>query len=679
MAQRKIKTRSWYDRSVRREPEISFASVLKLPFPAERPEISRQGVVSIASSSSSERPCREVRAIRLSAAPLVPLLTAFSAGIAIDHLLDPCDAPTWINLALAAITVGCLALRRQLVSSLAIIAAILAAGGAWHHVCWNDRSPHDLSWSVTETPRPAWIQGVITEVMGTRTSPGYGTGDPDRVLSRIHLAITAISSGSRWQTAEGRAILTVSGDRTDLRAGQPIEAAGQLSTVSGPLNPGEFDYRTFLRTRGIFLRFSVDGPSGISVDPYGAEWPFTRLLGDLRAYCRTRLTAQLDDRTAPLASALILGQRDEIDPEINDAFARTGTTHLLAISGLQLQALAFFFAWVFRLLFIPRRPASVAVGAITVGYAVLVGLAPSVVRSAVMTLTFCLAAFVERPTRSANTLALAGFVTLACNPFYLFDVGCQLSFLAIAALIWLVPRARSLVQELKSGINAALHRPSQPIEELKKKFEPGWRKRFRWLTSWIAQMMLTSAVVWLAALPLVALRFHLASPIGILLNIPLIPLTTIAMILGATGLGLGMIWTPLGSLPILGAEMLLRLTEAIVRWGVSQRWGHCFVAGPSLSWVVAFYALLALAAVASWAADRGLRLGKRQTWLGVLWASVVLPLIPGWLLLGDGRAAAPRGDLLAVGHGLAVSLQLEDGYTILYDCGRLRDPRVGRR
>ena len=83
--------------------------------------------------------------------------------------------------------------------------------------------------------------------------------------------------------------LTVAGDRTDLRAGQPVEAAGQLSRVAGPLNPGEFDYRAFLRTRGIHLRL-VGGQSRRASRsiPAGTEWRFTRWLGDLRALAAGR-------------------------------------------------------------------------------------------------------------------------------------------------------------------------------------------------------------------------------------------------------------------------------------------------------------------------------------------------------------------------------------------------------
>jgi competence protein ComEC len=641
--------------------------------------ITMQRVASVVISSTSSGVSAHTRASRLTVAPLIPLLLAFASGIAIDREACPLSSTTWINLALAALAVGCLWLKREWASSLTLFATAIAVGGAWHHFWWNDRSPQDLFWSVTETPRPAWVSGVITELLGTRTTEGYGPGDPPRVLTRMVLAITGISDGKLWKPANGRSVLTVDGDRTDLHAGQPIQAAGQLSQVAGPLNPGEFDYREFLRAQGIDLRLSVDSPSSLTVDAGAAEWKFTRWMGNLRAYCRARLTSQLSDQTAPLASALILGQREEIDPEINDAFARTGTTHLLAISGLQLQALAFSLLILFRLLNVPRRPAYFAVALVTMGYAVLVGLAPSVVRSAVMTLAFCVAAIARRPTRSANTLALAGFVTLAWNPINLADVGCQLSFLAIAALIWLVPPALQIQENLAGLLGQVLHHPAAPIQELKKHFESGWHRHVRRAGAWVVGMVMVSTVVWVAALPLVALKFHLVSPIGILLNIPLIPLTSMALLLGALGLALGLVWTPLGFLPIQGADLLLCLTEAIVRWGVARSWGHWFVAGPSSTLVLVFYGLLGLAAVATWIVGREARGSPRPAWPVALWCAVPLTMVPGWLLNGVGGVQRLEADILAVGHGLAVSLRLESGNAILYDCGRMGDPRMGRR
>ena len=204
---------------------------------------------------------------------------------------------------------------------------------------------------------------------------------------------------------------------------------------------------------------SIDDAPSIWLDPYGHDWPFTLWLDRQRYWSRTRLFSWLDPTTAPLAAALLLGWREEIDPEINDAFARTGTTHLLAVSGLQLQALAISLLLIFRVLGFPRRISYSVVGAIMIGYAMLVGPAPSVVRSTVMTSTFCLASIAQRLARSANTLSLAALCTLAVNPMNLFDVGCQLSFLAIGALVWLVSPACTLVRDIYEAIRSRIFGP----------------------------------------------------------------------------------------------------------------------------------------------------------------------------------------------------------------------------
>ena len=91
--------------------------------------------------------------------------------------------------------------------------------------------------------------------------------------------------------------------------------------------------------------------------------------------------------------------------------------------------------------------------------------------------------------------------------------------------------------------------------------------------AYVIDGLVASAVVWLAALPLVAMRFHLVSPIGVVLNIPLIPFTTAAMLLGGLGLVLSSIWGPLGGPFAWGAACLLKLTKAIVLWGVDGAGG----------------------------------------------------------------------------------------------------------
>jgi competence protein ComEC len=605
-----------------------------------------------------------------------------SVGIAVDRFVEPFDASAWAILVLAFAAIAVFTVRRGLISSLALAGAFLAIGAGWHHYRWSELDPDDLAWGLTESPKPVWARGVVREALGLRHSEGFGfrSVPADQVTTRFVLDIAAVADLGQWRRASGRATVTVTGDRSDVRAGQAVEAAGRIARIARPLNPGEFDYATFLRSQGIRLRLSVDDRESFWADDRSAGPIFARWLGHLRAMSRARLVEELDPSVAPLAAALLLGQREGVDPEVNDAFARTGTTHLLAISGLQLQALAAALLVMLRAAGVPRRPGFFAVALTTTAYALLVGLAPSVVRSTVMTLTFCLAAMAQRKAPPANTLALAALVTLAVNPAYLFDIGCQLSFLAIGTLIWLVPPGLDLAHRGYEAFRRRLLGARRALDDVERLFEPRWRTGLRQAGVIVVKGVIASGIVWLAALPLVALKFHLISPIAVILNIPLIPMTSAALLLAGLGLSLSTVWGPLGTPPAWAAAWLLKLSKAIVLWGVGQPWGHRFVVGPSWAWALVFYALLGAVTLVVGAAKqapaqarRGRFIFQAPWWLLAAW------VVPGWLLTGPAAPRTLESELLAVGHGLAVVIQTPGGRAFLYDCGRMGDPSVGRR
>ena len=614
---------------------------------------------------------------RCGVAPLAPLAGAVGVGVVLDRAVDPWGTAAWGLLALGALglvaAVG-LARRRRgwdragLAASAAVGLAWLALGGAWHHERYSDLPGDDLAravaaegWGPGER-RVAWVRGVVDEEAAFR--PGED-GPRDEGATRTVVALTAIrdeGAAGGWRPASGRMQVMVGGDRSDLVPGDGVEAAGQLGPVEGPLNPGEFDHRPLLRGRGIRLRLAVDGPSGVWADPAAVDWPWTRRLGAVRAWSVRQLANGLDPATLPLAAALLLGRREAVDPEVNDAFARTGTTHLLAISGLHLQVLAGGLVLLARGAGAARRPTFVLVAATVLAYAILVGLAPSVVRSAAMTVGACLAGWRSRCATPGNLLAGAALATLAWNPADLFDVGCQLSFLAVAAVLWLVPAVLAWDAPVLS-----------PLDELERQAETWWRARRRLGLAYLRAGVIGSAAVWLAAWPLVALRFHLVAPVAILLNIPLIPLTSLALLLAGLTLVAAAAWPPLAWPFARGCGWALGGTEAIVRWGTACPGGHEFVAGPDPAGVVLFYALLAMATIAlaaRWPAPRA-----RPWWRATIAAGCGLAIAP----LLPARPEVAGADACAVGHGLAVVVRSPSGRTALYDAGKMGDPRVGRR
>ena len=592
--------------------------------------------------------------------PLVPLAVAAVVAVAVDHQFGAWSTSVWVAIASILGAAGCVLSRHRVPGLVMVVLAVGALAGGWHHYRWWDVSADDLARVLDESPRPVWWRGVVFDVLGFRP----GSGPDDAGVTRAVLEVAATCAGESWEPVSGWAILTIEGDRSDLRAGTPVEVAGNAALVAGPLNPGEFDYRAYLRAQGIRLRVSVDGDgvwesAAAASAARGAWWAGIRALGAVRAWSQARLARGLDPATAPLASALLLGRREGVDPDVNDAFARTGTTHLLAISGLHLQVLAWAMSLVFHVLGLSRRKTLVAVAVGTLAYSLLVGLMPSVVRSAAMTVTYCIAGLSDRPTRPANTLALAALTTLALNPAHLFDVGCQLSFLAIGAIAWGV-----------APVFARVVAKPDPLTAVERRFAPRWRRWGRWAWTWAVEGMTVSTVVWLAAVPLVLLRFHLLSPIGILLNVPLIPITSLALLAAGVSLGLSALWTPLGAPVAWVCSVSLKWTDAIVRWGAAQRWGYTFAPAPPWGWVLGFYVMLALAVAAA--------LGR---WPGrKTLAALTIALVPlgGWLTLRPGPRP-PEADVLAVGHGLAIVVDTGYGHALLYDCGRMRDPSVGRR
>lgn len=594
---------------------------------------------------------------------MVPLALAVAMGVVIDRFARPWGTPAWVALGAVVALLGVALGRFPRLGAVAVGLAWLAVGAGRHHQSWFDLPPNDLARVVGEEPIPCWVRGVLLDVQGYR--PGIVEGQEG--LTRAVLEISHVHDKGSWREASGRASLTAEGDRRDLRAGSAVEAAGAIARVAPPLNPGEFDARGYLRARGVRLRFSAAGGSGVwpaaGAPPGGPRWAVLRWLGATRAWSQETLAEGLDPATAPLATALLLGRREGVAPEINDAFVRTGTTHLLAISGLHLQVLGVALGWTLRALGVSRRLTFGVVALATAGYAGMVGLMPSVVRSAVMTLTYCLAGLICRRARPANTLAIAAVATLAWNPSDLFDVGCQLSFLAVGVIVWGVP-----------PLSAWLFPPPDPLTRVQRHFWPGWKRLVWRLARQGVGGLILSTAVWLAALPLVASRFHLVSPISILLNAPLVPITSLALLASGIALGLSAVGASVAAPAALACSKLLAATQAIVTWGVAQRWGYTFVPGPPWWLVLGVYLAFAIAT-----ASAVLRWPGRKTLstVAVALLPVVLAGTFGWRPWP--ARVVPEVEVLAVGHGLAVVVDLGGGHAVLYDCGKMRDPSVGRR
>ena len=249
-------------------------------------------------------------------------------------------------------------------------------------------------WNAADNPVTSLV-GETLEVSGT--SDG-------RILTLDEPAGARVVLSPQGEVGRGRVTLT----------GTFLEPAGKR-------NPGGFDYQGYLRRRGIWGQLLVKEvtefkPAGLSV----------------KARVQRGVVAGLSDTNGALMQAMTLGIRDDLG-ELREAFSSSGLAHILALSGLHVGILVTFLGFALRPLGLLRYPFLIV---LVVGYVLLVGATPSVVRAAAMTCAALLTLWQGAGRIAAwPSLALAALLALFLNPSWLFDLSFQLSYLAVMGLL----------------------------------------------------------------------------------------------------------------------------------------------------------------------------------------------------------------------------------------------------
>jgi competence protein ComEC len=376
----------------------------------------------------------------------------------------------------------------------------------------------------------------------------------------------------------------------------------------------------------------------------------------VRGWGQRVLQEELPPPESGVATALLLGEGSTMTGPEYEKYIRTGVIHVLAISGQHLAVLAWFAWGTLRLLGVRRRRGAVLVMAFLLGYALLTGGRPPAMRAAVMVCVIGGGILLRRPPNAANALALAWVVVALLNPTDLFTAGCQLSFLAVALLYW--------------GTDRWFRRPIDPLERLVEETRPRWEQWLRAAGRWLLLTYAASALIWLAATPLAASRYHLVSPAGVLLTPPLLLLTSVALIAGFLLLLAAAVCWPLTPLFAVPTRWSLAGCEWLVNRADGFPGSYWYVGDVPAWWLAVFYAgLLAVLLIEP--------LRPRWRWVGVAW----LAWFCVGFLSGSDRPGEPalRCTFLAVGHGGCTVLETPDGRVLLYDAGAMSGPDVTRR
>jgi competence protein ComEC len=653
-------------------------------------------------SVSNGRSIAEPAAASVAGIPLFHAAWLFAAGIAVTSALWIEPGALLISLVVLTIVCAMAALRARHVAwiPMALLWVLLGA------------------WCAEMEPRPApaaqllsLSDGLLRTVEGsvTRAGPVRGEAEPDvdepaaEVPSQsIDVKLASIETvddtADRMTPVEGTVRLTIrwaDGQKpAAVACGERIRAVGRLLPPQAYRDPGAWDRTSYLLNQSVTSTATVKAER---VELLGAaqrrSWPCllsaaqqgaaARLLGLPAAMRRFPEPLRISEDDAIMLAAMVTGDRTFLSHTLRVGFERTGSFHMLVVSGLHLAIVAGFIAWFARRLRIPRVPATLITIATSFAYALFTGFATPVQRSLWMVTLYLLGRLIYRERSPLNTIGFAVLCLLVASPRSLFDSSFQMTLLAVVSIAGIAaPLLRAGVDPYIAAtrdlhivsIDAKLAPCMAQFRVVMRMLIARLRRAtsrwigltvFPWSVRFVLRcfeaLVVTFTVELAMTLPM-AIYFHRVTLFALPVNLFILPLLLVLMPAALLTLLVSLISPAMAAVPGAATAILLHLGVSLVHLFGSKAWGDLRMPAPSAVQIAAFCVLLAVAVVLARLPRAWLR---RTAWVALIGAAAVA--------VAPRPVQHPRDALLVealdVGQGDSLLIVTPDGKTLLVDGG----------
>lgn len=488
---------------------------------------------------------------------------------------------------------------------------------------------------------------------------------------------------------------------TTLHCGDQVQVITQLYPSAVYHDPGVWSREQYLATQSISASGSVSAylPDRVQRMNIAGERSAACLLSQWREHVASRIEQlpsamrfwpallRVQPEDAAMLTAMLTGDRRLLDRPLRNSFERTGTFHLVVVSGLHLAILAALVLWLSESMRASRSVATWITLASTLLFALATGFSIPVQRSFWMIALYLLGRLIYRQRSSLNLIGFAAICIMAEQPGSILNASLQMTLLSVLSIGGIaLPMLENTVQPLL----VATHRFAQTQRDAS--FTPRillFRAQLRWLAQQaspilplnraqalvgfsarlvlrLVEIVWTSLIVELAlALPM-AIYFHRFTLAALPVNLIVLPLLSILLPIAMLMLGALMLWPPLALVPATCAALLLHVAQGAINFFAQQQWADIRLPSPtplaSLLVVLVLMAAIALSAQA----QRVFRLSALAALL------LVLPILL-WPRPIDAPAHALLFQAIDVGQGDSLLLITPDHHTMLIDGGGLLD------
>jgi competence protein ComEC len=576
--------------------------------------------------------------------PLLLITALFAGGIIAGGFL-PVSYKWWLGTAAVCAAAGWLVVpARQLLAWI-----LISLCGASLFACHDQIvSPNDLRLILGNEAKLASMKGFLTETPSYTHFVEKGR-EHFRTSCRMRVAEITLP-GQNPVFAEGTILITVPARLPEgFYSGQTAKVEGVVALPPKALAPGLFDYRKYLAGQRTYYQLQCREtndwklPAGAS----SASLPWSdRFLSWGRRV--TLLGLPAEDAEVHLLWAMSLGWRPGLNTDAATPFIRTGTMHIFAISGLHVALIAAVLVQLFRFVRLPRGVCAWVIIPLIWFYTAATGWQPSAIRSTLMSSIVVLGWSLKRPSNLLNSLMASALIILIWEPEQLFQASFQLSFFVVLSMALLLP-ARENPGPLNENPSERLSKSrwfgwigSHPLtwrkrgwkpgpfvswwpgdELLPPQLEPAWLSTFRSASQWVFLSVLTSLAAWIGSLPLIMYYFSIITPVSLVANLVVVPLSSLALACNLASLCTGDWFSGATALFNHAAWFFMLLMDKLSNLFSSWRSGYYYVLPPSVGAIIFYYIFLVLAS-----AGCLFRARMRYLTVGVLGMALAIYCVP---------------------------------------------------
>ena len=416
----------------------------------------------------------------------------------------------------------------------------------------------------------------------------------------------------------------------DFEYGDVIRMTGQLKKPEKSGNFGDFNYELYLAQKNIYTVMNIWTKRDIELIGQENINPCIKFSHLTRDRIKEVIANTFPEPYHGLMIGLMLGEKSLVSEELKEIFIDSGVMHILAVSGLHVGIISGFLLFLLGMLRIPKNIKYAVVLFLLAFYMTVTGFRSSVIRATIMFSILIIGRMINRYGNSFNSLFFAAFIILMINPLILYDSGFLLSFFVTFSIIYLVPVITSI-------------------------FSTGLK--------WFDNGLSISIAAWIGLFPLSAYFFNKVSIIAIIANLFIVPLASVAVLLGFITFFMGFISIQFASFTASIGYLFLRLMVSLVDAFSSIPFSFIHIGQPSIIGVILYYLSFIIIVEILFKKKYSLRINGKTIILALMMIVVIVSM----------HLFFPKDEIevhyLNVGEGDCAFIQFPNNRNILIDGG----------